>query len=196
MKTGTKSLLFGVHQFAWHPITVWRAWRELYGKRPDFWETVAIIVHDWGYWGCDNMDDAEGEQHPIVGARIIHWLYLRTHPGCVRTLLQYFSVVAKGWTLYHLVRYHSRYLAAKEQIQPTPLCWADKLSMRFDPSWFYLLRGKLSGEIKQYRISARHKVSLSLPDSAWLKWCKQKCIIDAQDKRLAKPRNFDNDQPE
>lgn len=27
MRIGTKSILFGVHQFIWHPVTVYIAWR-------------------------------------------------------------------------------------------------------------------------------------------------------------------------
>ncbi|MCK5235828.1 MAG: hypothetical protein KAR06_02490, partial [Deltaproteobacteria bacterium] len=59
---GTKSLLFGVHQFIWHPITVLIAWCKLYGW-PTWPELVCIIVHDWGYWGKPNMDGPEGEKH-------------------------------------------------------------------------------------------------------------------------------------
>lgn len=55
MKTGTKSLLFGVHQFIWHPLTVLLAWIKLYGW-PAWEELVCIIIHDWGYWGKSNMD--------------------------------------------------------------------------------------------------------------------------------------------
>ena len=64
MKTGTKSLLFGVHQFVWHPITVWMAWVWLFRRLPNWKETICIIIHDWGYWGKENMDDEEGEKHP------------------------------------------------------------------------------------------------------------------------------------
>ena len=69
MNVGTKSLLFGVHQFIWHPVTVLIAWVSLYG-RPTWRELICIIVHDWGYWGAPNMDGEEGERHPEVGAEI------------------------------------------------------------------------------------------------------------------------------
>lgn len=56
---GTRSLLFGVHQFLWHPWTVYRAWRYLYGK-PTWREVVCIFLHDLGYFGKPNMDGEEG----------------------------------------------------------------------------------------------------------------------------------------
>lgn len=64
MTTGTKSLLFGVHQFLWHPLTVLLAWVYLYRSFPNPKELLCIFVHDWGYWGCPNMDGPEGERHP------------------------------------------------------------------------------------------------------------------------------------
>ena len=67
MKIGTKSLLFGVHQFFWHPLTVYWAWKRLYG-RPSLREFVCIFVHDWGYWRAGDMDGAIGGLHPELGA--------------------------------------------------------------------------------------------------------------------------------
>lgn len=48
MKIGTKSLLFGAHQFLIHPFWIAVAWNRLYGfpKDPRLW--IAFIVHDWG----------------------------------------------------------------------------------------------------------------------------------------------------
>ena len=43
MKVGTKSLLFGVHQLLWHPLTVWLGWIKLYKKPPSFKEAVCIL---------------------------------------------------------------------------------------------------------------------------------------------------------
>ena len=70
MKTGTKSLLFGVHQFIWHPVTVLIAWIWLYKRFPSWRELICMFVHDWGYWGKTNMDDEDGEKHPELGANI------------------------------------------------------------------------------------------------------------------------------
>ena len=69
MQVGTKSLLFGVHQIFWHPLTVTLAWKELYKTWPSWKEFVCIFIHDWGYWGCPNMDGEEGENHPVWAAK-------------------------------------------------------------------------------------------------------------------------------
>lgn len=75
MNIGTKSVLFGAHQFLIHPLFVALAWWRLYGFPwdPRLW--VAFFVHDLGYWGKPNMDGEEGEQHPMLGARIMGWLF-------------------------------------------------------------------------------------------------------------------------
>ncbi len=148
MSTGTKSLLFGVHQFLWHPFTVWRAWVKLYG-RPTWRECVCIFVHDWGYWGCPEMDGAKGELHPFVGARIAGWLF--------------------GFEYHELVLNHSRYLSKKRGVEPSRLCWADKFSMVYDPQWFYLRRARMSGELAEYRDNAarRQFIGREAPDEEW-----------------------------
>jgi hypothetical protein len=148
VKVGTKSLLFGVHQFAWHPFTVFLAWRKLYGL-PTWREIVCIIIHDWGYWGCSDMDGQSGSQHPFLGAKIAGKLL--------------------GALYWQLVISHSRSLCSKANILPSRLCWADKLCIAYDPAWFYLIRARLSGEIKEYRAKAAATgfVPACAPDSVW-----------------------------
>lgn len=150
MNLGTKSLLFGVHQFLWHPIMVWRAWRALYG-RPTWRECVCIVIHDWGYWGKPNMDGPEGERHPLLGAYIAGALF--------------------GYDYYKLVLLHSRYFAQRLGARPSKLCWADKYSMTFDPPRFYLWRARRSGELAEYRDNAarRQFIERTAPDELWLK---------------------------
>lgn len=133
MNIGTKSLLFGVHQFLWHPVTVWLAWTRLYG-RPDWRTCICIAIHDLGYWGSPDMDGAKGKGHPMIGALIARKLF--------------------GPKYYWLCLLHSRSMALKLGEKPSRLCWADKFSMIYDPSAFYLLRARLSGEIKEYRRNA------------------------------------------
>jgi hypothetical protein len=103
LQKGTKSLLFGVHQFFWHPATVLIAWIGLYGW-PSWKEVICIIVHDWGYWGSPNMDSEEGECHPEIGARIAGTLFGRDY--------------------YDLCLLHSRHYARKVNREPSRLCWA------------------------------------------------------------------------
>ena len=136
---GRRSLLFGVHQFLWHPWTVYQAWRRLYG-RPNWREAVCIVIHDWGYWFAPNIDGPEGQRHPEWGARIARrWL---------------------GDAYGDLVLYHSRHYARLHGKAPSKLCWADKLSILYEPKWFYLLRATLSGEIREYRRNGMDRIGL------------------------------------
>lgn len=149
MKLGTKSLLFGVHQVIWHPITVYKAWVELYGSRPDWKTSVCILIHDWGYWGKPDMDGEKGERHPEVGAKIAGWLFGRKY--------------------HNLVLYHSRHYARNAGVTPSKLCWPDKLSHIYEPAWWYLFRARLSGELKEYRKTAAESgfLPLTASDQEW-----------------------------
>lgn len=75
MKTGTKSILYGAHCFFLHPIFVAVAWVKLFGWTWDPRVWVAFFVHDLGYWGKPNMDGTEGETHPELGAKIMHFFF-------------------------------------------------------------------------------------------------------------------------
>ena len=160
MKTGTKSLFYGTHQLFWHPFTVWLSWIELYGF-PTWKESICILVHDVGYISCPDMDGQCGEKHPELGARIVGQLF--------------------GKEYHNLCLYHSRTTAAKHGVSPSRLCWADKLSIRWEPSWFYLFRARLSGEIKEYRKHAAEfdAIPLSQPDLEWFSWAKKRMIKKA-----------------
>lgn len=131
MRVGTKSILFGVHQFAIHPWFVAAAWWKLYGfpRDPRLW--FAFFLHDIGYWGMPNMDGAEGDRHPIMGAMAMGWLF-----GCEWV----------GFTLRH-----SRFLALAAKQSPSKLCAADKLSIALTPWWLYIPLALASGEIHEYR---------------------------------------------
>jgi len=130
MKIGTRSLLFGAHQFALHPWFVAVAWWKLYGFPwdPRLW--VAFFVHDIGYLGKPNMDGPEGETHPELGARIMGWLF--------------------GSAWYEFTLLHSRFYAKALGRQFSRLCVADKLAIVLDPWWLYLPRVILSGEVREY----------------------------------------------
>ena len=132
MNIGTKSILFGVHQFAIHPWFVALAWWRLYGFPfdPRLW--VAFFLHDLGYWGKPNMDGPEGETHPI-------WAAMK--------MLKWFG---PEWMAF--VRYHSRYLAKRDGQPYSRLCVADKLATGTTPRLLFLVLGNLSGEIYEYMI--------------------------------------------
>ena len=155
MKVGTKSILFGVHQFVWHPLTVLLAWFWLYRKAPNIREVICIIIHDWGYWGKPNMDGPEGESHPELAARLLHRFGKRYHDLCL---------------------YHSRHYARNAGIEPSRLCWADKLSILMEPWWLYLPRAWLSGELAEYRMLAHNAgfVPISASHREWHRWIRDR----------------------
>jgi hypothetical protein len=144
MNVGTKSLLVGVHQIFWHPITVLLAWIELYGF-PSWQELICIYVHDWGYFGLPNMDGEEGELHPQYSAAFVSGLFWEPKPKVDGMDTTFFGRYGR------LVALHSRHYAKRHNVEPSKLCWADKLSIKYDPWWFYLPRAWLSGELAEYR---------------------------------------------
>lgn len=136
---GTRSLLWGAHQVALHPLFVALAWRRLYGGWPRRWpEWVAIVCHDWGYWGLDWMDGPVGELHPMGGARLVARLVAGRDQDDYRR-----------W--YEFTASHSRTYARILGVAPSPLMQADKLGTHLYPRWLYALLVWLSGEYLEYR---------------------------------------------
>ncbi len=130
MSIGTKSVLFGVHQFAIHPWFVALAWWKLYGfpLDPRLW--VAFFVHDLGYIGKPNMDGPEGETHPRLGAGIMGALF--------------------GQSWYEFTLLHSRFYARALGLPFSRLCVADKLAISITPDWLYMIQASLTGELEEY----------------------------------------------
>lgn len=135
MKIGTKSLLFGVHQFALHPAFVLVAWLIVYRSWPKLYQLCAIIVHDWGYWGCENMDGPEGEEHPN---------------RCILFLCRKLPQSPFRMNMFTEVMGHSRFAASNYGVGLSDLFRADKMATALYPRWLYLLLGNLTGEIKEY----------------------------------------------
>lgn len=153
LNIGKRSLLYGVHQFLWHPLTVLLAWWHLYG-RPNWNELVCIIIHDWGYWFSPNMDGPEGERHPEYAANLaLRWF---------------------GQEYYELCLYHSRHYAKNAGVEPSKLCWADKYCLTYEPTWFYMIRALMSGELYEYRqkSATEGSVPLSATHFEWCRWLK------------------------
>jgi hypothetical protein len=152
MTIGTKSVLFGAHQFLIHPWFVAAAWWRLYGFPADPRLWVAFFVHDLGYLGKPNMDGPEGETHPELGADIMWRLFDRWSIGAD-------GRPSRAW--HDFVLFHSRYYA-KQQGRPfSMLCVADKLAIALTPAWLYLPMVRLTGEAREYmtresRQSSRH----------------------------------------
>jgi hypothetical protein len=129
MKIGTRSLLFGVHQFALHPFFVAMAWIKLYGFpwHPLIW--LSFFIHDVGYWGSEEMDGPSGDLHPYYGACIM-------------------GLFGRKWFFFALC--HSRFLAKQLNLEPSKLCMADKYAFCMYPRWLYLLLARASGEVWEY----------------------------------------------
>lgn len=140
MNIGTKSLLFGLHQFVLHPALVTLAWWKLYRHLPTLREAVCIGIHDWGYWGLPNIDGPEGEQHPLWAGR--------------------FSDRTFGHAYGDLCRFHSGTIAERFGVQPSKLCIPDKYGSALAPAWLLTILGGMTGETKELKTApkyARHR---------------------------------------
>jgi hypothetical protein len=180
MKVGTKSVLFGAHQFVLHPIVLAIAWWKLYGPPLDPRLWVAFIVHDLGYIGKANLDGPEGETHVELGARIMHFLFDR------KRVMSFFSTddpvevadaMAQGYSAeiwesngkrhfrgsairrshywHDFTLYHSRFYAKKHGAQVSPLCIADKMAIVVMPTWLWVTLCRLTGELDEYMLKAQ-----------------------------------------
>lgn len=166
MKIGTKSVLFGAHQFVIHPWFVAAAWWQLFGFPwdPRLW--IAFFVHDLGYLGKPNMDGPEGETHPLRGAMLMTRLFDRLKndgrpiDGVPQDLSNWF-VTREGYWLGPWGKFcllHSRYYAKSIGSQPSRLCIADKLAIALTPAWLYLPMVRATGEIREYMAHAKHRI--------------------------------------
>lgn len=145
MKLGTKNLLFGDHQFLLHPLFVAWGWYKLFGWPGDLRIWICFFIHDWGYWGKDDMDGEIGSTHPEYGADLAHWLFDGLH-----------SSKDKVWEYYPIPKwhdfclYHSRTYAKKHDHPVSRLALADKMAFLLTPRWLLLFLAKISGSLKEY----------------------------------------------
>lgn len=155
---GTRSLLFGVHQFLLHPLFVGIAWGRLFGWAwdPRLW--FCFLVHDWGYWGCRSLDGGQGKRHPMRGAAIVTWLF------------------GSDWGQFTLC--HSRWMAWCLNLPPSDLCAADKLATSVYPWWLYLGLANLTGELEEYtETCASEKNPYGLEETDPVRtWAKAYCL--------------------
>jgi hypothetical protein len=161
MRAGTKSLLFGEHQFLIHPLYVALAWRSMFGFPRDLRLWLCFLVHDWGYWGKEDMDGESGRKHPWPGAVLAHRL-LDRGPG-----------ISYAWMDFCL--YHSRYIAEKGMIFERPvsrLALADKMSFVMMPWWVYLPLAWLSGSLREYMDNGR---GMGEPTVGYREWHRALC---------------------
>ncbi len=130
MKVGTKSVLFGVHCIFIHPFFVAFAWWKMFAFPWDIRLWFAFFLHDIGYLGKRDMDGNEGEQHVVLGGRIMGGLF------------------GPNWGDFTLC--HSRHWAKRVGKPYSKLCLADKLAFVLTPAWLYLPMARMSGELHEY----------------------------------------------
>jgi len=165
MKIGTRSVLYGAHQFIIHPLFVLAAWIKLYGC-PTWRELIAIIIHDWGYWGSPNMDGPEGEEHPAWAAAKLHKLGDKWYRFEGKRRSGKIAWLRAG----NEVLYHSRFWAKKHGAEPSRLCWADKLGTAWYPTFLWCFLTRLTGEIHEYMDQRKYEIHLGInmpTDTAW-----------------------------
>src|SRR5512146_1999112 len=166
MNIGTKSVLFGAHQFLIHPWFVAAAWWKLYGFPGDPRLWAAFFLHDLGYWGKPNMDGPEGERHVEWAARLMHRLFDRPIGECRHSLDTPCRRNPNGstcWRWHDFCLYHSRFYAKRDGRRFSRLCVADKLALALTPGWLYLPMVRWSGEIHEYMALAK-KRNLAIAD--------------------------------
>lgn len=152
MKIGTKTLLYGCHQFVLHPAYTYVAWRKLYGEFPSIGETIAIIIHDWGYWGKSNLDGEEGEKHPEWARDVLNNISVY-----VRNNIHFES----GYNIFKLSQlclYHSRFYAKRNYEEPSKLCWADKYGTILYGKYLWSFLATISGELKEYMTNDKYEI--------------------------------------
>ncbi len=158
MTLGTKTLLFGVHQFLIHPILVLIAWIKLYKSFPSFKELVCIFIHDWGYWGKIFLKDADGDKHPEFGAKIATRLF------------------GPEWGQFVLG--HSCFYVIRNEVEPSKLMAPDKYWHCIIPLWFYKMISVPTGEFFYYRSlkDARQVAEDKESDSIWWVNLQNNCL--------------------
>lgn len=142
MLVGTKSILYGGHQFIIHPIILFFCYWRLYSFPfdPRLW--VCFVVHDWGYFGCKDMDGYTGKYHPVFGASIVRVLF------------------GGKWCVFCVT--HSRKIveilrkATEIDYRISKLGVADKLAIVYTPLWMYCRE-----ELSEYIRNESQYVSIS-----------------------------------
>ena len=137
MKRGTKSVIAGAHSLLVHPLAVTWSWKVLFGFPwdPRIW--CACLLHDVGYVGRDEMDGPSGEEHVVLGARIMGRLF---GPKWARECYC-----------------HSRYWSRPMGLPVGRLGLADKLAFAMMAAWLYLPMARWTGELAEYMERCRER---------------------------------------
>lgn len=171
MNIGTKSVLFGVHQFLLHPFMLAIGWWKAYGFRsvdigqvPDP-EADALNIFFGGTVILPKHEYASLFRPALWVAFFVHDLgYLgkpnmdgpegESHPELGARIMR--TLFGDAWG--DLVLLHSRYYAKKLDRPVSPLCFADKWVIILEPAWLYLPRVWLSGELREFVANGQNRV--------------------------------------
>jgi len=95
-------------------------------------------LHDIGYFERDEIEGPTGEEHVLLGARIMGWLFGPEWAGeCSR---------------------HSRYWCKRTGLPVSRLGMADKLAFAMTPGWLYIPMARWSGELAEYMRASRERL--------------------------------------
>ena len=157
MKLGTKTLLFGVHQIFIHPCLIILSWKILYKEFPSWKELICIFIHDWGYWGKEDLKGKQGDTHPELGAKIASYL------------------LGQEWGDFILG--HSTFYAARKEFGVSKLMAPDKYWHCIVPYWVYALLSIPTGEMKHYRElnHARQVSDIKASNKEWFELLQEVC---------------------
>ncbi len=140
MTQGTKSFLFGCHQFLLHPYFILKAWKFWYGKYPNWREIVCIFIHDIGIIGLDYLEKGRKDGHWNKGALLVKRLFGR----------KYFNFCAGHTDEWHFL---GSELLKDKTASRSKLFIPDKISYLFCPLWWLKWCTYLEGFLKRAGVS-------------------------------------------
>ncbi len=136
MTQGTKSFLFGCHQFLLHPYFILKAWRFWYGKYPNWRKIICIFIHDIGIIGLNYLEKGQKDGHSYKGAYLAYKLFDKNR--------KWGSFCAGDFCVGH----------TDESLYPrSKLFIPDKISYLFAPLWWLRWCTYFEGFLKRAGIS-------------------------------------------
>lgn len=170
MKIGTKSVLFGAHQFILHPLLLIIGWYLEYGfnrvrirfakreiprsiwdvPRRAYDEQILTSLWDPRLWVAFIVHDLGYWGKPNMDGS-----EGETHPEFGAAVMR--RLFGEPWGEFVLC--HSRYYAKRLGKPLSPLCYADKRVIIIEPWWLYLPRVWATGELAEFIAVAQRRAT-------------------------------------
>lgn len=174
MKIGTRSVLFGAHQFLIHPMLLFVGWWQEYGFGPveigykTVW--ISTTLHDaaelrraiqvqvlaslWNprLWVAFFVHDLG-----YIGKPNMDGAEGETHPQFGARIMG--RLFGEPWGDFVLL--HSRYYSKRLNRPVSPLCYADKRVIVLEPLWLYLPRVWATGELDEFMAVAQRRAAVA-----------------------------------